>query len=119
MAVWRWIFLCCATSLITLLILTNIHEYRGNRYMDNFYHPIGFWIVKGISIGTDLFLLFVSPFFFRRLGILAVISWLIALVPFAAAGPQEVGTSLLFVGGVGLLLCLIQFCRDRSPARRA
>ena len=118
-AVWRWIFLCCETSLITLLVVENIQSYCGYRYIDDLYHPIGAWIVKGIEIGTCLFLLFVSPFFFRRLGILAVISWLSALVSVGVSGSQEVGISLLAVAGVGLLLRLIQACRVRSATRRA
>ena len=77
--VWRWIFLCSLASLATLTAINIIEFFRGRPFLDYIGHPIG-TMVAGWTLGlTDLFLLFFSPLFFRRLGHIAIWGWIIAL----------------------------------------
>src|SRR5437899_136012 len=79
---WRWIFVCSQTACLALLAIYIFQSHRGYKYVDHFYYPIRAALVDGTFLLTTLFLFFVSPFFFRRLGILAVTAWISALVAF-------------------------------------
>ena len=72
---WRWVFLCAEAALFTLSVVSVV---KGP-YLHSDDHPNLAEIVATVFFLTTVFLLFVSPFFFRRLGWLAVFSWLNAL----------------------------------------
>ena len=85
LAGWRWrgfwyrAFLYSETALITIVLVSMIQSGRGYRHFDFFYNPIRALIIVWTFIGTSLFLLFASPFFFRRLGYLAIAGWIVAI----------------------------------------
>ena len=77
MAVWRWVFLCSQTALLTQVALLTFYVHR-------YYYTFGDgpWAVGLLVLGTlllEAFLLFASPFFFRQLGRVAFVAWISAL----------------------------------------
>ena len=80
---WRWVFLFSQTALVTLIIIDEVQLSRGYRYLDFQNYPIRAEIVEYTLIGTTAFLLFVSPYFFRRLGFIAISGWMLAIVHLA------------------------------------
>ena len=90
MVVWRWVFLCALTALITLLcikvlcndrrgIIVNLlgdlcpREFHGSIFLAESFLGIVFAV-------TTIFLLFASPFFFLRFRGLAIMAWFIATI---------------------------------------
>lgn len=77
---WRWVFVCCETFLITILSISGIQSSRGYKYLDFFSHPIRASIIAVVDVGAILFLLTTSPFLVRRLGLLAIGGWITAII---------------------------------------
>lgn len=77
--VWRWFFLCALSAHITLMMVYVVQVLRGNRFLDYYTHPVGAGIVDGMLLVTTTFLLFTTPFFFRRAGALAIAAWVYTL----------------------------------------
>lgn len=76
-AVWRWVFLCAQTVLLTLLALITLDLHRSHAAVEGtprFLHLLerGFLLLA-------CFLLVAGPFFFRRLGWIALTAWIGAL----------------------------------------
>ncbi len=84
-------FLCCETSLLTLLEVSEIQWSHGgiHRGIDHFYHPVRAQIVDAVFAVTITFLFFSSPFFFRRLGLLAIVSWVTAVAEIISLSRPE------------------------------
>jgi hypothetical protein len=82
---WWRAFVYSETALTTLVLIGMAQSGRGYPYLDFFYYPIRASLIIWTFIGTSLFLLFVSPFFFQRLGFLAIAGWILALVSIAWA----------------------------------
>jgi hypothetical protein len=76
--VWRRIFLYSLTSLVTIAATVSVDQSRGI-YIDQQSFPISTVMIEWIAVLSELFLLVFSPFFFRRLGNLAVLGWIVAL----------------------------------------
>ena len=79
LAIVRWVLLCAVTILATLLLI-EVSLSRGRvvfRFFDD-SRPVG--LLAGVYAATTIFLLLASPFFFRRLRPLAVLSWLVAVL---------------------------------------
>jgi len=81
---WCRAFVYSETALTTLVLIAMVQSGRGYRHLDNSC-PIRESIIIWTFIATSLFLLFVAPFFFRRLGFLAIAGWILALVSIAWA----------------------------------
>jgi hypothetical protein len=80
---WSRAFLYSEAALTTLLLIAMIQSGRGYSHLDFFYYPIRTSVFIWTFMGTSLFLLFVSPFFFRRLGFLAIDGWILAIFSIA------------------------------------
>jgi len=77
---WRWIFILLLTSNVAAaasLVVSMIQYQLG--YVSENLHPTLVLIIIMTMFWTMVFLLFVSPFFFRRIGFLPIVSWIIAL----------------------------------------
>ena len=77
-AIWRWVFLCCQTALLALLALATVELRRGHSAIEGPDRPLQVVIVALLSL--TVFLLCASPFFFRRVGAVAVAAWVSSLV---------------------------------------
>lgn len=79
--IWRYVFLCAITSIVTVMSL--LYIFQGHGYELNYWsHPIRANIVESILTFSQLFLFGFSPFLFRRLGSLAIVGWIVALLSF-------------------------------------
>jgi len=72
---WRWVFLCSLASNFAVFFIS-----FGAPYVDYDDSPIRAAISVGVLFSTMLFGFFVGPFFFQRLGWLAILSWVLATV---------------------------------------
>ena len=81
---WRWVFLCSEAALVGLM-LASMYGWSNaikTRTVDDIYHPVRGGIVRLVLGLTTPFQAFASPFFFRRLGSLALVAWFSALAAF-------------------------------------
>jgi hypothetical protein len=65
--IWNWIFVCAQTIALTLMAIFLIQTSRGYKTIDTFYHPIAGPTVIVLLLFTPLFLIIVTPFFWKRL----------------------------------------------------
>lgn len=79
--VWRWVFLCSQTALYTLLALALLRMHRGHTAIQG--ADLSFRIVLAGLLGLTGLLFCVCPFFFRRVGAMAVAAWISSLVALA------------------------------------
>jgi hypothetical protein len=70
---WRWIFIAVQTAVFVTFSLAVILEFGFGIL---FEPPVAFMACYMVAL---LFLLIASPFFFKRLGKLAVIGWFVTL----------------------------------------
>ena len=73
---WRWVFLCATTVLATNTVILMTH----NGYVDRDSTPIRAAIFIYITPIEFLILFILGPLLFRRLGGLAMVGWIIAVV---------------------------------------
>ena len=74
--VWRWVFLSATTALGISLFMWM----RGGLFFDFLNYPYRAGFIAVVYLATMIFLLIGSPFFFRRLGVLAFLAWLVAIL---------------------------------------